>query len=94
MSGDVVRRAAALPQDGEGRGRYRQQRGLGVFGELQLVLGTFEAEAGEGEAEGVVGLLEDAPRGGIGLGQALPMPAAWEPWPGKRNAVFGVKSGL
>ena len=50
----------ALGGDGDG-----EDGGLGVLGELELVFGAFEDEFGEGEAEGVVGLVEDGAGGGV-----------------------------
>ena len=35
-----------------------------MLGELELVFGAFEDEFGEGEAEGVVGLVEEGAGGG------------------------------
>ena len=51
-------------EDGDGGG---EDRGLGVLGELELVLGALEDELGEGKAKGVVGFLEDGARGGGGV---------------------------
>ena len=65
-----------------------EQRGLGVFGQLELILGAFKAEAGDGEAERLVGLLKDAPRGGVGLGEGLAH--AW----GLRALARKEKSGF
>jgi len=38
--------------------------GLGVLGELELVVGALEDEFGESEAEGFIGLFEDGSGGG------------------------------
>ncbi len=47
-------------------GGYRdgEDGGLGVLGELELVVRAFEDEFGEGEAEGLVGLVEEGAGGG------------------------------
>src|ERR1700722_6361441 len=47
-----------------GGDRDGEDRGLRVLGELELVFGALEDELREGEAEGLVGLVEDGARGG------------------------------
>ena len=54
-------------EDARGGDRDGEDGGLGVLGELELVLGAFEDELGEGEAEGFVGLVED----GAGDGEVV-----------------------
>ena len=62
---------------------------------FSCVVGSFEAEPRQGEAQRLIGLLKNATRGGVLYRpSALPIPANWEPWPGNRNAVLGVKEGL
>src|SRR6185312_638576 len=51
-------------QDFPCRDGHRDERGLRVFGELELIVGAFETEFREGEAEGVVGLFKSL-AGGI-----------------------------
>src|ERR1035438_9208563 len=57
-----------------GGGNGEQGR-LRVLGELELLFGSFEAEAGEGQAERIVGLLKDPSRGGVRTGQSLAHPS-------------------
>ena len=66
---------------------HRHQRGLGILGEREVGLGAFPHERGELLAQGLVDLLEHGAGGGEALGQALPMPTAWLPWPGNMKAV-------
>ena len=51
--------------------RNRQQRRLGVLGQFQLVVRTFKTQAGNREAERLIGLFKHAPRGGVRVGQRL-----------------------
>ena len=54
--------------DGDGTG---EDGGLRVGGELQLVFGAFEADFGDGETEGFIGLFEDGAGCRILIGELL-----------------------
>ena len=49
--------------------RRREQRGLGVLGAVEVVLGPVPRESGDRLAKGGVGGGEDGGRGGRGLGE-------------------------
>ncbi len=63
VAGNIVRGTDFSFEHGPGGDRDGQERGLGVFGEAELVVGAFETEFGEREAEGIIGLFEAAPGG-------------------------------
>ena len=79
------------PQHPAGGRGYGEQRRLRVLGQLQFVLRPGEAKPGNRKAERPVGLLKHAPGRWERVGEAVPMPADWDPCPGKRKAVLGVK---
>ena len=54
---------AALFEHGVDRGRDREDRRLRVLGELELIVGTFEAELRDRKSERGVDVVEDAARG-------------------------------
>src|SRR5215470_5361325 len=55
---------AALAKYFQRGDRHCEQRGLCVLSELELIFGALETHVRDGELERVVGLLEDAARGG------------------------------
>jgi hypothetical protein len=69
VAGNVIGLAGFGLQDAVGGYGNGEQGRLGVFGLFEFVVGAFEAEAGEGKAEGVVGLFKALARGGKGLGE-------------------------
>ena len=64
------RRAPGL-EGPQGRDAGGQDRGLGVGGELEVALGTLEAEPGKREPQGAVGLLENGAGLREGVAEAL-----------------------
>ena len=72
-----------LAEDAIGAHAHREDRGLGVLGELQHGFGSVEAEARERHAEPVVGLLERAPRDRKGLRKIAPHARALRSLPRK-----------
>ena len=58
-------------QHPQGRERYRHQRRLGIFGQLQGLARTIPDDGGELLAEGLIDLVENHPRHGKGVGQRL-----------------------
>ncbi len=71
VAGDVIGGKAGFGEDGEGGGGDGEECGLGELGEFELVFGAFEAEAGEGVAESVIGGFEDVARGGVRIEEGL-----------------------
>ena len=67
-------RAPRASRGRKGRDARRQDRRLGVRGQLQVGLGPLEAEPRQREAEGPVRLLEGGPALGKGLAELLPHP--------------------
>ena len=65
VAGGVIRREARFGEDGEGCDRDGQERGLGEFGELELLFRTFEAQARKGVTKGGIGRFKNAARGGM-----------------------------
>jgi hypothetical protein len=59
-----------------------------------LLLGPFEAQAGDGEAESIVGLLENAPCGGIGVGKRLAHAGSLRTLSGEKKGGGGCQSEL
>ena len=80
-----------LAQHFERRDRNGQQRGLGVLGELELVFRTFETQAGNREAQRLVGLLKNAPRGGVRLGKRLAHASGLRALAGEQKSSFGCQ---
>ena len=67
-----------------------EDRRLGVLGELELVFGPFEAEAGsQREAQRVVGLGEGGAALGHGVGERAPHADLLRTLPGKMKAIIG-----
>ena len=72
--------------DGDGR---RHQRRLGVFGEAQGILGAFEHDFRERDAERIIDFLEDSAGRGIGLGKIVPHADSLAALSGKGEGRFG-----
>ena len=82
---DVAPGRAAFFEHGVNRGRHGENRRLRVLGELELIVGTFEAELRDREAERGVDVVEDAARGRERLGDVLPHSGVLAPLPGKNE---------
>ena len=76
---EIAPRGAVLLEHGVKRGRDREDGRLRVLGELELILGTLEAERGDGEAEGGVDVVEDPARRRILLGDIPAHPGVLTP---------------
>ncbi len=80
---EIAADCAEVFQHGVNGGGDGQDGGLRVLGQLELVLGTFEAELGDREAERIIDLPEDAPRDRVGLEDVLPHAGVLAPLAGK-----------
>src|SRR5206468_2394192 len=69
VSGDELRTQSARLEQPVRRHADRENRGLGVLGERQLIVGTFENDPAEPLAECVVGLVEGLTTNRVRLGQ-------------------------
>src|SRR5581483_2487829 len=88
----VIRMNALRREHRQGGRRDGKQRGLLVFRELKLIFGTLEAEPGEREIEGFIGLLEYGRRFGerFGKGSAHPCKLGTLAW--KEEGCLGQLS--
>lgn len=62
MARNVIRMHSHLAQHSESRGRHREQSGLGVFCKLQIFFAARDAHSRNGEAQSLIGRLENQPR--------------------------------
>ena len=72
----------------QGRGRRqvrRQHAGLGVVGEVQLLLGAVKAQRGNAAPQGHIRHVEYLPGGGLGLAQVLHHAGELGPLAGKQK---------
>ena len=69
MPGVEIGRPAARRKHARDRHARRENRGLGVLGEGQAILGPLETEAAEGLAERVIGFREGVAGDRLGLGE-------------------------
>jgi hypothetical protein len=83
VPGYAVELRRTRPEHGECGERHRQDRRLGVGGELKLVLGPFEAQARERLAERRVRALEHVPGLRVALRKVLPHPCELAPLAGE-----------
>src|SRR6185503_20782574 len=72
VAGHPLRLHPPRGQGARGRDARGQDRGLGVRGELELVLRSFEAQPRQGEAQGAVGLVEYGAALGYGVVEGPP----------------------
>ena len=82
---DVAPGSATFFEHGMNRRRDGENGRLRILGELQLLVGTFEAELGNRESERGVDVVEDAARGGKGRGDVLAHPRVLAALPGKNE---------
>ncbi len=94
VAGHEIGDKAALAEHGPGGHGDRQQRGLLVLGELELIVGTFKTEARNGEAECIVGFFKRAPRHGKPIGKRLTHAGVLRPLARKKESGFRCQKGL
>ncbi len=88
VTGDVIGLDASFPQHSGRGGRDRQQRRLGILGQLEGVFGTPEAEFGQRKAERGVGFVKDLSRNSEIVSQALAHTGELRSLAGKNEGGF------